>query len=190
MSVSELRAAQWAQQPLPVSLRRDAEEQVIRVDRKDQALGPGGKIEVHQAGLLHRAFSIFVFNRQNQLLLQRRADCKYHFAGLWSNTCCGHPRPGEATAHAAARRLEEEFGFATPLIEFAELVYRARDPISKLMEYEYLHVFRGVFSARPQPNPEEVGSWCWMSLPRVRQELQQSPEAFTPWFALLLNRIF
>jgi len=188
--VNQLRAVDWTTQALPLSRQRDSDEQVIRVDWNDRALGPGGKLEVHQGGLLHRAFSIVVFDWRNRLLLQRRADGKYHFAGLWSNTCCGHPRPGETTYHAAARRLEEEFGFVTPLDEFSEFVYRAWDPVSSLAEYEYLHVFRGVFSARPQPNPDEVGSWRWMSLPRVRHEIQRSPSAFTPWFALLLRRIF
>jgi isopentenyl-diphosphate delta-isomerase len=139
---------------------------------------------------LHRAFSVFVFNAQGHLLLQRRADCKYHFARLWSNTCCGHPRPDETTTCAASRRLEEEFGFSTSLVEFDQLVYRARDPVSTLVEYEYLHVFRGMFEGEPQPNPEEVGSWRWMSIPHLRQMLLRSPDSFTPWLALLAERIF
>ena len=168
-----------------MSFEGNREEQVIRVDRRDQVQGYAGKLEVHRAGLLHRAFSVFVFNAQGHLLLQRRAGCKYHFAGLWSNTCCGHPRPGEMTTRAASRRLEEEFGFTTHLVEFAQLVYRARDPVSTLVEHEYLHVFRGLFPGKLQPNPDEVDAWRWMSVPHLRQRLRESPDAFTPWFALL-----
>jgi isopentenyl-diphosphate delta-isomerase len=172
------------------NLRRDLDERVIRVDQLDQVRGSAGKLEVHRDGLLHRAFSILVFNEQGKLLLQRRADCKYHFAGLWSNTCCGHPRPGETTPLAAARRLGEEFGFSTPLQELLDLVYRAKDPVTGLVEHEYLHVFQGTFPGVPQPNPDEVGAWRWMSIPSVRESLRKSPGAFTPWFALLFQRIF
>jgi isopentenyl-diphosphate delta-isomerase len=170
---------------LPMSVQENQEEQVIRVDRRDQVQGYAGKLEVHRAGLLHRAFSVLVFNAQGHLLLQRRAGCKYHFAGLWSNTCCGHPRPGETTTCAASRRLEEEFGFTTHLVEFAQLVYQARDPVSTLVEHEYLHVFRGLFPGKLQPNPDEVDAWRWMSVPHLRQKLRESPDSFTPWFALL-----
>ena len=131
-----------------------------------------------------------VFDSAGQLLLQQRADCKYHFAGLWSNSCCGHPRPGESTYRAAVRRLEEEFGFSIPLREFLKLVYRAGDPVSRLVEFEYLHVFRGVFHGEPQPNPEEVGAWSWMSVTEIGRRIETSPESFTPWFALLFERIF
>lgn len=169
---------------------RDRDEHVIRVDGRDRPCGFGGKIEVHRDGVLHRAFSIFVFDPDGRLLLQRRADCKYHLAGLWSNSCCGHPRPGEPTARAALRRLEEELGFGTPLREHAELVYRAADPVSGLVEHEYLHVFRGVFAGEPRPDPEEVGDWRWMSLAEVGGSLARDPAAFTPWFALLFERLY
>jgi isopentenyl-diphosphate delta-isomerase len=169
---------------------RDLAEQVIRVDGRDRVLGTGGKIEVHQDGELHRAFSILVFDPEGRLLLQRRADCKYHFARLWSNTCCGHPRPGESTQRAAVRRLEEELGFAAPLAEHTELVYRAGDPVSGLVEHEYLHVFRGVFAGTPRPDPLEVGDWRWLSLTGVAAALARDPAAFTPWFALLFERLY
>ena len=166
------------------------EEQLILVDPQDRPCGTGGKLAVHQQGLLHRAFSIFVFDDRERLLLQRRADGKYHFARLWSNTCCGHPRPGEATLDAARRRLVEEFGFATALEEFAQLTYQARDPASGLTEHEYLHVFRGRYPGAPRPTPEEIGAWRWVPLGRVERLLRRRPQAFTPWFALLFRRLF
>jgi isopentenyl-diphosphate delta-isomerase len=168
----------------------DRREQVIRVDPKDRATGFAGKLEVHEAGFLHRAFSIYILNRRGEMLLQRRAGCKYHFAGLWSNTCCGHPRPGEQTKLAAIRRLNEELGFSANLSEVSQLVYRARDPVSGLIEHEYLHVFEGTFGGEPLPNPNEVDDWCWMSIPQVRVSLRRGPEGFTPWFALLFTRLF
>jgi isopentenyl-diphosphate delta-isomerase len=168
----------------------DRREQVIRVDPRDRATGSAGKLEAHEAGLLHRAFSIYVVNGRGEMLLQRRAGCKYHFAGLWSNTCCGHPRPGERTKAAAARRLNEELGFSTRLSEVSQLVYRARDPVSGLVEHEYLHVFEGTFGGEPLPNPSEVDAWRWMSIPQVRVSLRQDPGGFTPWFALLFTRLF
>lgn len=173
--------------------QRDRTERVIRVDSLDRPRGSAGKLDVHREGLLHRAFSVFVFNAAGELLMQRRADCKYHFAGLWSNTCCGHPRPGESTAAAAARRLREELGISVPLSEQTALVYRARDSVSGLIEHEYLHVFRGELSdgrgGEPHPDPDEVGAWQWVSIPDLRQCLADGSGAFTPWFALLFQRV-
>lgn len=167
--------------------RRDAAEEVILVDRDDHAIGTGGKLDVHQAGQLHRAFSILVFNADGDLLLQRRAECKYHFAMCWSNTCCGHPRPGESTLMAAGRRLREEFGFRVPLTERAQMVYRAQDSDSGLIEHEYLHIFYGVSAGDPQPDPSEIGAWRWMAVPAIRRALKMRPASFTPWFHLLIG---
>lgn len=163
---------------------------MILVDSQDQAIGQGNKLDVHQRGLLHRAFSILVFDAQERLLLQRRADGKYHFARLWSNTCCGHPRPGENTLRAAQRRLREELGFVTPLEEVTQFIYQAQDPRSGLTEHEYLHVFRGHYDLDPQPNPAEVSAWRRLSVARVRALLAKRPGRFTPWFALLFQRLF
>jgi isopentenyl-diphosphate delta-isomerase len=170
--------------------QEDLRERVICVDRRDQERGAAGKLEVHEEGLLHRAFSIYVLNREGEMLLQRRAGCKYHFAGLWSNTCCGHPRPGEPTRLAASRRLNEELGFSTKLTEVSQLTYRAQDPVSGLIEHEYLHVFRGIYGGEPRPNPHEVDAWRWMPIPQVRNSLRDDPGDFTPWFALLFARVF
>jgi isopentenyl-diphosphate delta-isomerase len=168
----------------------DAREQVILVDDQDRVLGSAGKLDAHRDGRLHRAFSILVFDPRGRLLLQRRAATKYHFATLWSNTCCGHPRPGEATAAAARRRLDEELGLRSPLAERTQLIYRAEDQTSGLIEHELLHVFFGTFVGEPDPNPSEVGAWRWMSVPRVQQAIARQPAWFTPWFKLLMDRLF
>jgi isopentenyl-diphosphate delta-isomerase len=138
-----------------------------------------GKITAHREGKLHRAFSILITNQDGELLLQRRAAHKYHFANHWSNACCGHPRPGESTSSAARRRLVEELGFSVPLTEVAELSYCARDPVSGLVEYEYLHVFHGLYAGDPSPNPHEVAAWRWMLPDRVRRGLAARPDWFT-----------
>lgn len=169
--------------------RRDALEEVIVVDPDNRTLGAAGKLDVHETGQLHRAFSILVFNARGDLLLQRRADGKYHFAKRWSNTCCGHPRPGEATPMAAGRRLKEEFGIRVPLTERAQLIYRAEDQDSGLIEHEYLHIFYGVYAGVPQPDPSEIGAWRWMAIPVIRRALLAYPEWFTPWFHLLIGRL-
>ncbi len=165
-------------------------ERVILVNPSDHPLGEGDKLEVHRVGLLHRAFSILVFNARDELLLQRRAQGKYHFAGRWSNSCCGHPRPGEPTHKAALRRLGEELGFQSPLRERMQLTYRAQDPVSGLIENEFLHVFWGRFVDDPCPSPDEVGAWRWMGIPAIRRALVRRPGLFTPWFGLLMVRVF
>ncbi|EGV19677.1 isopentenyl-diphosphate Delta-isomerase [Thiocapsa marina] len=175
---------------LELASQRDAREQVILVDDRDLVLGCAGKIDAHRDGQLHRAFSILVFDADDRLLLQRRADVKYHFATRWSNTCCGHPRPDEATTQAAGRRLKEEFGIRVPLTERTQLVYRAEDRASGLIEHEYLHVFFGVYAGDPRPDPSEIGAWRWMSVPAIHRALRRRPEWFTPWFGLLMNRLF
>ncbi|MBN2887603.1 MAG: isopentenyl-diphosphate Delta-isomerase [Chromatiaceae bacterium] len=168
---------------------RDAEERVLVVDEQDRELGPAGKLAVHEDGRLHRAFSILVFNSKGELLLQRRADCKYHFAARWSNTCCGHPRPGESTERAAERRLYEEFGIQVSLSEQDQLIYRAEDADSGLIEHEYLHIFKGTHCAEPNPDPSEIGAWRWMAVAAVRRALRLHPQWFTPWFAILVDRL-
>ena len=164
----------------------DEVELVTLVDADDQTLGPCGKIEAHRAGKLHRAFSILIANPGGELLLQRRASGKYHFAGRWSNACCGHPRPGEETLAAARRRLAEELGVVVPLDRVAELRYQAVDPASGLIENEYLHVLWGKCVGEPRPNPNEVGAVRWMCPNAVRRALARRPEHFTPWFRMLV----
>jgi len=167
-----------------VSLRDDL-ECVTLVDAANNVVGSCGKLAAHREGKLHRAFSILITNPDGELLLQRRAAHKYHFANRWSNACCGHPRPGEPTPAAARRRLAEELGFTVPLTQVATFPYFAEDAVSGLVENEYLHVFHGVFTGQPAPNPDEVGACRWMLPARVRRGLKARPDWFTPWFALL-----
>jgi isopentenyl-diphosphate delta-isomerase len=164
---------------------RDDRESVILVDAGNNVVGSCDKLAAHREGRLHRAFSILITNQDGELLLQRRAAGKYHFANRWSNACCGHPRPGESTSGAARRRLAEELGFSVPLTQVTELCYRAEDETSGLVEHEYLHVLHGRYSGEPRPNPGEVGAWRWMPHDRVRRGLASRPGWFTPWFALL-----
>lgn len=161
-------------------------DRVILVDAQDRPVGAARKLEAHRWGLLHRAFSVIVINSQGQLLLQRRARVKYHSAGLWSNTCCSHPRPGEETLEAARRRLREEMGFDCPLRPAATLVYWL-EVGGGLIEHEYDHVFLGHWAGRPYPDPAEVGAWEWVHPRRLRRAVRRTPERFTAWFPLVLR---
>lgn len=165
------------------------EEQVVLVDHEDRELGVCGKLEAHQKGLLHRAFSIVIFNAAHQMLLQRRARGKYHSAGLWSNACCSHPRPQERLQDAAHRRLEEEFGFDCPLDPAFSFVYRAALG-QGLFEHEFDHVFIGTYDGHiHSPNPEEIDSWRWVDMDALHEELLAHPERFTAWFQLLVPKL-
>jgi isopentenyl-diphosphate delta-isomerase len=162
-------------------------ESVVLVDAAGRPIGTEEKLAAHRGnGKLHLAFSVLVLDRKGNLLLQRRARTKYHFRGLWSNTCCGHPRPLEETRAAAERRLHEEFGFTTPLHALGTLVYTASDPVSGLTEHEYLHVLRGEYEGPLRPDPEEIAEWQWVSLGGVRVAIAASPEHYTPWFRVLV----
>ncbi len=165
-------------------------EHVILVDDHDAEIGSAEKLAAHQdGGRLHRAFSIFVCNQRGELLLQRRAVGKYHFGGLWSNTCCGHPRPGEETGAAARRRLREEFGFEAELGEVASFIYEADHAATGLTEHEYLHVFTGRFDGAPAPDPSEIEEWRWADRAVIERELATSPKAYTPWFPLAFRKV-
>jgi isopentenyl-diphosphate delta-isomerase len=162
--------------------------EVILVDHLDRPTGKMEKLEVHQKGLLHRAVTVYVFNRQHELLLQRRANGKYHCGGLWSNTCCGHPCPDESTRAAAERRLYEEMGLRLALTPVFELSYNL--PLSNgLTEHEYGHVFFAVSDCQPQLNPDEADASRWLSLAEIEQEIACHPERFTPWFLHTFARI-
>lgn len=162
--------------------------EVILVDSLDRPTGKMEKMEVHEKGLLHRAVTVYVFNSDHQLLLQRRASGKYHCAGLWSNTTCGHPYPQESTQRAAERRLEEEMGLRLTLQPMFELSYNL--PLSNgLTEHEYGHVYFAISNARPEINPEEADEWRYSSLADIQHEMQVAPQRFTPWFLLTFSRI-
>lgn len=167
------------------TLERDARERVILVNEDDEEIGAAGKLEAHREGRLHRAFSIFVLNGRGQLLLQRRARNKYHSGGLWTNTCCGHPRPGEETETAAHRRLREEMGFDCPLRPVFHFIYEA-ELDDGLWEHELDHVFVGRRDGDPSPDPEEAEAWRWASLEEVARDVERHPDDYTVWFRIAL----
>jgi isopentenyl-diphosphate delta-isomerase len=158
---------------------------VTLVDRDDNVVGAEEKLRAHREGKLHRAFSVFVFDSHRNVLMQRRALSKYHSGGLWSNTCCGHPRPGESAALAAARRLPEEMGFSCELRHAFAMLYRA-DLDNALVEHELDRVFVGSFNGVPIPNPLEVDATMWASLDELRARIAAEPHIYTPWLSLLL----
>jgi isopentenyl-diphosphate Delta-isomerase len=182
-----MNTRQSAFPPLP-SATNDREEQVILVNARDEAIGTEGKLRAHQRGLLHRAFSVFVFDHQGRVLLQRRAAAKYHSGGLWSNTCCGHPRPGELVANAAARRLAEEMGINCELQARSTFMYRA-DLAGGLVEHEIDHLLTGTFQGPPAPNPDEVEAWGWMPFDRLVLECAAEPSRYSAWLPMALAEL-
>lgn len=163
-------------------------EHVILVDQNDQMVGTMEKMRAHQEGLLHRAFSIFVFNSQGELLIQKRAPIKYHTGSLWSNTCCSHPKPNESVEETLQYKLHQEMGFQCELERAFSITYRA-ELGNGLVENELDHVYIGSFNGDPQPNHEEVCDWKYIALQDLKKEMEQHPNAFTPWFKLLLQPI-
>ena len=166
-----------------MSTRTLTHEQVTLVNERDEATGRMEKLEAHRVGALHRAFSIFIFNREGRLLLQQRADGKYHSAGLWTNSCCGHPRPGEPTEQAARRRLREELGIACALSEEFTFLYRA-ELGNGLVEHELDHVFFGQYDGPFFPAPDEVKDLRWMRMNDLADDLRTSPGNYTAWLAV------
>jgi len=165
------------------------EEQVILVDKNDNQIGLMPKMEAHEKALLHRAFSVFVFNDKNELMLQQRAMHKYHSPGLWTNTCCSHQRDGESNLEAGMRRLQEEMGFVTDLEETTSFVYKA--PFDNgLTEHEYDHIMVGYFDGEPQLNEKEVADWKWMKLEAVKEDINKHPELYTAWFKIIFEKFY
>lgn len=158
------------------------------VDPDDVEIGTADKLTAHRDGSLHRAFSVFVFDESNRLLLQRRASGKYHSGGLWSNTCCSHPAPGERPLEAGRRRLREEMGFDCDLAGGYSFVYRAVLD-GDLVEHELDHVLVGRFDGRPRPDPAEVAAWHWTPVADVRREMSARPDDYTVWFRIVLDRL-
>lgn len=164
-------------------------EQVILVDQQDNPIGLMEKIEAHEKALLHRAFSVFVFNNKNELMLQQRAAEKYHSPLLWTNTCCSHQRDGESNIEAGKRRLQEEMGFSCELEEVFSFIYKA--PFDNgLTEHEYDHVMIGRFNDEPIVNPEEVASYKWMPLEEVKNDIDNHPEKYTAWFKIIFKESY
>jgi isopentenyl-diphosphate delta-isomerase len=158
---------------------------ILLVNERDEVLGPADKLLVHQQGLLHRAFSVMIFNDQGHYLLQQRAFQKYHSGGLWSNTCCGHPNRPDDMVGQAQQRLQEEMGFQTPLTACFRFRYSAR-LVNGLIEHEIDHVFIGHYSGSIPFNKNEVHAVRWLSPLALAQELTVAPDQFTAWFPLLL----
>jgi isopentenyl-diphosphate delta-isomerase len=161
---------------------------VILVNTKDQQVGIMEKLEAHKQGLLHRAFSVFIFNDEGEMLLQRRAAGKYHSSLLWSNACCSHPLPGEDTAVAAQRRLIEEMGFNTPVEKVLDFIYTA-DVGNELVEYEFDHVFVGYYNGDILINKSEVAEYAFSSLQDIKKDIDQNPANYTAWFRLLFQQV-
>jgi len=169
-------------------------ENVILVDEHDKVIGEMEKIRAHQLGVLHRAFSVFVLNSKGEMLMQQRALSKYHSGGLWTNTCCSHPRPGEETLVAAKRRLKEEMGMELELKKLGTFIYKTSEQTvgfeDGLTEHEYDHVFTAVSDQDPVINKEEVEDFKWMSIPDIKESLKTEKEKFTFWFEIAFNKYF
>ena len=161
---------------------------VILVNEKDEITGTAEKMEAHKKGLLHRAFSIFVFNSRGEMLMQQRSPGKYHSGGLWTNACCSHPRPGEKTEEAAHRRLKEELGFETPLTGIFDFIYKAEFE-NGLAEHEYDHVFVGEYDGIIRVDREEVMDFCFLPIPGIRSQIKDNPENYTAWFQIAFPKI-
>ena len=165
------------------------EENVILVDTNDTPLGTMPKMEAHEKAVLHRAFSVFILNSKNQLMLQKRALHKYHSPGLWTNTCCSHQRLGETNIEAGKRRLFEEMGITSELTELFSFIYKA--PFDNgLTEHELDHVLVGYSNEDPTINLEEVSNWKWMDIDAVHVDCEQQPHNYTVWFRIIFDRFY
>lgn len=163
-------------------------ETVVLVDTDDREIGVAEKLQAHRQGLLHRAFSVFILNKAGELLLQRRSSTKYHSGGLWTNTCCSHPRPAEDVGQAARRRLREEMGIDAELAPVFTFLYEAKLD-SGLTEHELDHVLIGHYEGDPNPNPVEVEGWWWVAVEEVERDIERRPGAYTVWFKLGLPKL-
>lgn len=165
------------------------QEQVILVNENDEPIGSMEKIEAHEKALLHRAFSVFILNDKNEVMLQQRAASKYHSPLLWTNTCCSHQRAGEINIDAGKRRLQEEMGFQVDLKELFSFIYKA--PFDNgLTEHELDHVMVGYSNQDPNINREEVEAWKWMSLEAIKQDMKDHPESYTAWFKIIFEKFY
>ena len=164
------------------------EQEVILVNENDEPVGVMEKMEAHEKGLLHRAFSVFVFDKKGRMLLQQRSAEKYHGAHLWTNACCSHPFPGEKVDDAAHRRLKEELGFDTELQEIFSFTYHARVE-NDLIEHEFDHVFAGEYEDEVHANPHEVANCSYETMEQIKKDIGSHPERFTSWFKIAFPRI-
>lgn len=163
-------------------------DKVVLVDSHDREIGIMPKLEAHEKGVLHRAFSVFLFNYKGQMLLQQRADEKYHSAGLWSNTCCSHPLPGENVSDAAKRRLREEMGISCNLNSAFNFIYKV-DFSNGLTEHEFDHVLLGIYNEAPEVNPEEVKDWKYVHVEELILDMRLNPDNYTAWFKICIEKV-
>ncbi len=166
-----------------------SEEKVILVDKNDNQVGLMPKLEAHEKGVLHRAFSIFIFNSKYELLLQKRASSKYHSGGLWTNTCCSHPREGEDILDAANRRLDEEMGITTSLRKVYDFIYKA-ELDNQLTEHEFDHVFYGVFDNDPILNKDEAEDFKWVDMESLNNDIIKNEDNYTVWFKIAFEYFY
>ncbi len=167
----------------------DSKENVILVDRKDRQIGMMAKMEAHQKGMLHRAFSVFILNDAGEVMLQQRSAIKYHSPLLWTNTCCSHQRLGESNIQAGQRRLMEEMGFTTELEALFQFIYKA--PFDNgLIEHELDHVLLGYYNDAPNINQKEVASWKWLSPAAIKEEMNNDPEKYTIWSRIIFEKFY
>ena len=165
------------------------EEQVILVNEEDEQIGLMPKMEAHEKAALHRAFSVFIFNSKNELMLQQRAAHKYHSPLLWTNTCCSHQRNGESNIEAGTRRLGEEMGFTTALNVVTSFIYKV--PFDNgLTEHEFDHVMTGFYENDPVINKKEVKSWKWMSMEAIKYDIVSKPDCYTAWFKIIFQKFY
>ena len=161
---------------------------LILVDENDNPTGTMEKMEAHKRGLLHRAFSIFIFNAKGDMLLHQRATDKYHSGGLWTNACCSHPRSDQQTMKAAEIRLKEEMGFTVPLKKIFDFTYKAALD-NGLIEHEYDHVFLGIYDGDIDPDKDEVSNFCFLSMTEIRSSIQSQPQKYSEWFKIAFPRM-
>lgn len=175
---------------MPVSFYFSAmaeKEYVVLVNEHDEPTGLAEKMEAHRKGLLHRAFSVVIYDNAGKMLIHRRAASKYHSPGLWTNACCSHPRKDESLEEAAIRRLQEEMGFTTHLKRKTSFIYKAQ--VGELIEHEYDHLLEGTFNGEPKPDPAEVMEWKYLPVEEIRQEIKNHPERYTEWFKIILAKL-
>lgn len=165
------------------------EEKVILVDENDNPIGLMPKMEAHEKGVLHRAFSVFVMNKKGEMMLQQRALHKYHSPGLWTNTCCSHQRENETNIEAGKRRLQEEMGFVTELTEIQSFIYKA--PFDNgLTEHEFDHILLGFYEENPSVNSDEVADWKWEFPAEVKADMAKNPQKYTEWFKIIFDKFY
>jgi isopentenyl-diphosphate Delta-isomerase len=163
------------------------QQYVILIDENDVETGTEEKMTAHKKGLLHRAFSVLIYDNSGKMLLQKRAAMKYHSAGLWTNACCSHPEPGQDLTDAVKVRLHREMGFTTEVKKTFDFIYR-KEFEDGITEHEYDHVFSGTWNGMPHPNPDEVADWKWMDIPEIKRAIAEQPEDYTYWFRIIMER--